>query len=180
MMRLRAEDETESMSDYASQVVAAKVEDLIDLGLSVGLLKSLQVELVKRADRTFLWVLLVLSLLEEKVESEASGRDVDGILNTRDIFCVYSELLASRPEPTKARNLLNIILAAQPLTIEEISIALAVAHCGDDSGGGSPERHLRCRAKLTFDDVVYGLVYPLKNHLKNVYGHLIRMIKKKG
>ncbi|KAI8175911.1 Vegetative incompatibility protein HET-E-1 [Colletotrichum sp. SAR 10_75] len=180
MMRLRAEDETESISDDVSRVVAAKIEDLIDRGLPVGLLKSLQAELVKRADRTFLWVSLVLSLLEEKVESGASRRDLDGILNTRDIFSVYSELLASRPEPMKARKMLNIILAAaRPLTIEEVSIALAVAPYGDDSGNGSPERHLGRRAKLTFDDVEYGLVYPLENHLKHVCGHFIRIIKKK-
>ncbi|KAI8152220.1 Vegetative incompatibility protein HET-E-1 [Colletotrichum sp. SAR 10_70] len=180
MMRLRAEDETESISDDVSRVVAAKIEDLIDRGLPIGLLKSLQAELVKRADRTFLWVSLVLSLLEEKVESGASRRDLDGILNTRDIFSVYSELLASRPEPMKARKMLNIILAAaRPLTIEEVSIALAVAPYGDDSGNGSPERHLGRRAKLTFDDVEYGLVYPLENHLKHVCGHFIRIIKKK-
>ncbi|KAF0317581.1 ankyrin repeat protein [Colletotrichum asianum] len=180
MMRLRAEDETESISDDVSRVVAAKIEDLIDRGLPVGLLKSLQAELLKRADRTFLWVSLVLSLLEEKVESGASRRDLDGILNTRDIFSVYSELLASRPEPMKARKMLNIILAAaRPLTIEEVSIALAVAPYGDDSGDGSPERHLGRRAKLTFDDVEYGLVYPLENHLKHVCGHFIRIIKKK-
>ncbi|KAH9243391.1 hypothetical protein K456DRAFT_1767636 [Colletotrichum gloeosporioides 23] len=180
MMRLRAEDETESISDDVSRVVAAKIEDLIDRGLPVGLLKSLQAELVKRADRAFLWVSLVLSLLEEKVESGASRRDLDGILNTRDIFSVYSELLASRPEPMKARKMFNIILAAaRPLTIEEVSIALAVAPYGDDSGDGSPERHLGRRAKLTFDDVEYGLVYPLENHLKHVCGHFIRIIKKK-
>ncbi|KAJ0352688.1 hypothetical protein COL154_004239 [Colletotrichum chrysophilum] len=180
MMRLRAEDETESISDDVSRVVAAKIEDLIDRGLPVGLLKSLQAELVKRADRTFLWVSLVLSLLEKKVESGASRRDLDGILNTRDIFSVYSELLASRPEPMKARKMLNIILAAaRPLTIEEVSIALTVAPYGDDSGDGSPERHLGRRAKLTFDDVEYGLVYPLENHLKHVCGHFIRIIKKK-
>ncbi|KAF4826189.1 Vegetative incompatibility protein HET-E-1 [Colletotrichum tropicale] len=167
-------------SDDVSRVVAAKVEDLIDRGLPVDLLKSLQAELVKRADGTFLWVSLVLSLLEEKVESGASRRDLDGILNTRDIFSVYSELLASRPEPMKARKMLNFILAAaRPLTIEEVSIAPAVAPYGDDSGDGSPERHLGRRAKLTFDDVEYGLVYPLENHLKHVCGHFIRIIRKK-
>ncbi|EQB54889.1 hypothetical protein CGLO_05230 [Colletotrichum gloeosporioides Cg-14] len=76
--------------------------------------------------------------------------------------------------------MLNIVFAAaQSLTVEEVNIALAVAPYGDDSGDGSPERHPGRRTKLTTDDVEYGLVYPLENHLKHVCGLFIRTIKKK-
>ncbi|KAF9879053.1 ankyrin repeat protein [Colletotrichum karsti] len=180
MIRLRAEDETDAISADVARVIRAKIEDLIDHGLPAGLLHNLQSELVKRADRTFLWVSLVLDLLEEKVESGASRRELDEILKTRDIFGIYAELLASRPDLTKARKLLEILLsAARPLTVEETSIVLAVASGSKDGRVQQSRTKARRPGDLTFDDVEYELVYPFENHLKHLCGNFIRIIRDK-
>ncbi|GKT55468.1 ankyrin repeat protein [Colletotrichum tofieldiae] len=179
MIRLRAEDETEAISDDVSKVIKARIDDLIDRGFPVVLLENLQIELIKRADRTFLWVSLVLSLLEEKVEGGASRRELDDILRTRDIYSIYAELLASRPDLPKARKMLNLILAAaKPLTVEEVSIALAVVTESEQPSHrqGLP-RKAKGPGKLTFNDVEYELVYPFENHLKHICGHFVRIIK---
>ncbi|KAK1989533.1 hypothetical protein LZ30DRAFT_576096 [Colletotrichum cereale] len=178
-IRLRGEDETGAISHDVSKVIKARIDDLIDRGFPVALLENLQLELIKRADRTFLWVSLVLGLLEEKVEGGASRRELDDILRTRDIYNIYAELLASRPDLPKARKMLNLILAAvKPLTVKEVSIALAVVPQSEQS---SQQQRLPRKAKrpgkLTFDDVEYELVYPFENHLKHICGHFIRIIK---
>ncbi|WQF88920.1 Putative P-loop containing nucleoside triphosphate hydrolase, alpha/Beta hydrolase [Colletotrichum destructivum] len=180
MIRLRAEDETGAISSDISKVVAAKIEDLIDRGLPVGLLQNLQDELVKRADRTFLWVSLVISLLEEKVENGASRRELDDIVRTRSIYSVYAALLASRPDLPKARKMLNLVLAAtRPLTVEETSIALAVVPEEDNLRDTPAEKRPKLPGRLSFDDVEYELVYPYENHIKHLCGHFVRIIRNK-
>ncbi|WDK13666.1 ankyrin repeat protein [Colletotrichum graminicola] len=44
--------------------------------------------MIIHADRAFLWVSLVLGLLEEKIERGASHREVDEIHRTRDIYTI--------------------------------------------------------------------------------------------
>ncbi|KXH54055.1 ankyrin repeat protein [Colletotrichum salicis] len=180
MIRLRAEDETDAISHDVSKLINTKIDDLMDRGFPVTLLENLQLELTKRADRTFLWISLVLSLLEEKVEGGASRRELDDILKTRDIYSVYAELLASRPDLLKARKMLNIILAAaKPLTVKEISIALAVIPEKDEPNCREPSNKSKRPKKMSFLDVEYELVYPFENHLKHTCGHFIRIIRNK-
>ncbi|GKT48348.1 vegetative incompatibility protein HET-E-1 [Colletotrichum spaethianum] len=178
-IRLRAEDETDAISHDVSMVIKARIDDLIDRGFPVALLENIQLELIKRADRTFLWVSLALGLLEEKVEGGASRRELDNILRTRDIYSIYAELLASRPDLPKTRKMLNLILAAaRPLTVKETSIALAVVP--ESKQINHPQRlprKAKSPGKLTLRDVEYELVYPFENHLKLICGHFIRITK---
>ncbi|GJC77840.1 hypothetical protein ColLi_00678 [Colletotrichum liriopes] len=174
MIRLRAEDETDAINDDVSKVTKARIDDLIDRGFPVVLLENIQLELIKRADRTFLWVSLVPSLLEEKVEGGASRRELDDILRTRDIYSIYAELFASRPDLPKARKMLNLILAAaKPLTVE-VSIALAVV---TETIDRDCQGRAKGPGKLSFNDVAYEIVYPFENHLKHICGHFVRIIK---
>jgi protein SERAC1 len=177
MMRLRGEDETEIISNDISLVVNDAISNLVEAGLPAELLESVQNDIIARADRTFLWVTLIIDLLEQKVEAGASRRELDAILQSRDIDVIYAELLSRRPDGPKARKLLSLILAAErALTVEELSIALAI----------QPEHYTfedtdqpRRPGPYTFKDVEYDLVFPFETHLKSICGHFIRIIKNK-
>jgi protein SERAC1 len=173
-IRLRGEDEPDAISNDVAIVVRSRIADMIYSGLPAQLLEAVEAELIIHADRTFLWVSLVLSLLEEKVEEGASKRELDEILRTRDIYDVYGKLLASRSESSRARKLLNIVLAATgPLTLEEVSVALSVTPDREFSKSQAPLRP----GKATFDDVEYEMVFPFENHLKVLCGHFLRIIR---
>ncbi|EGY21427.1 NACHT and WD domain-containing protein [Verticillium dahliae VdLs.17] len=170
LIRLRGEDETDAISADINRVIRSKVDELIHQGLPFQLLQTVQAELVERADRTFLWVSLILDLLEQKVEAGASQRELDELLRNRDIFRIYRELLQLRSESPRARKMLQIILGAtRPLTVDELSIALAV----------EPEPDKPRRGSRTLDDVEYELAYPFENHIKSLCGHFIRIIRER-
>ncbi|KAI1409382.1 hypothetical protein F5Y13DRAFT_170299 [Hypoxylon sp. FL1857] len=170
MARLRGEDEVDAISGDISKVVHARIDELVCQGLPIEVLRGIEAKLLARADRTFLWVSLILSLLEQKVEDGASRRELDAILKNRNIYNIYSELLASRSASQEARKALMIILAAtRPLRIDEISIALAVTPEDDTTRLGS----------TTFDDIEYDLFHPFENHIKSLCGHFIRIIRQK-
>ncbi|KAF3353859.1 Bile pigment transporter 1 [Verticillium dahliae VDG1] len=170
LIRLRGEDETDAISADINRVIRSKVDELIHQGLPFQLLQTVQAELVERADRTFLWVSLILDLLEQKVEAGASQRELDELLRNRDIFRIYRELLELRSESPRARKMLQIILGAtRPLTVDELSIALAV----------EPEPDKPRRGSRTLDDVEYELAYPFENYIKSLCGHFIRIIRER-
>ncbi|KAH6950863.1 ankyrin repeat protein [Fusarium avenaceum] len=177
MIRLRGEDQVNSISDDISQVIGFTVSELVRDGLPADFLESVKKELIQRADRTFLWVTLITQLLAAKVETGASRRELDEILKSRDIDAVYSEMLATQANESKARKMLSIILAAaKPLTVAEMSIALAITpdHNPLQSGkfSGYPD-------SKTFSDLDYDLVRPFETHIKSICGNFVRVIRTK-
>ncbi|XDG09599.1 hypothetical protein ABKA04_009214 [Annulohypoxylon sp. FPYF3050] len=170
IIRLRGEDEIDSISDDITKVVHAKVDELICQGFPIEVLNDIRGKILARADRTFLWVSLILSLLEQKVEAGASRRELDKLLRNRDIYNIYSELLATRSGSQKARKILMIMLAAtRPMTVSEISIALAVV----------PEDETKRDGRTTLKHIEDDIRYPLENHIKSLCGHFIRIIRKR-
>ncbi|KAH6855721.1 hypothetical protein B0I37DRAFT_365570 [Chaetomium sp. MPI-CAGE-AT-0009] len=178
VLRLRGEDETDAISQDVATVVKFKIDDLIANGLPAAIMEAVQRTLIARADRTFLWVSLILNLLEEKVEAGASRRELDEVLKTRDIFDIYTQLLESRSKSPRARKMLGIILAAtRPLTLDEISVALVVPPTHETllyrSGSAA-----RLEPKvLSLRDMEYDMVFPAENHIKSLCGHFVRIIQ---
>jgi hypothetical protein len=168
IIRLRGEDETDAISDDVSKVVDAKIEIMTRQGLPMDILEQFQAELIARADRTFLWVSLILELLELKVLTGASRRELDELLRNKDIYKIYGELLSANKNQSGARKLLRIILGAtRPLTIEEVSVALATPVEGDQAKG----KH------ITFDDIEYDINWPFENHIRSLCGNFLRIIR---
>lgn len=177
MLRLRGEDETGSISADISRVIDATVSNLVGDGLPIDFLLDVKHRLIRQADRTFLWVTLILQLLVAKVDTGASRRELDAILKSRDIDAIYSEMLATRVNVPKARRMLSIILAsARPLTTSEMSIALAIT---PDHNPLEPGRGPRRPDKKTFSHLEYNLVYPFETHLKSICGNFVRIIHDK-
>jgi len=179
MIRLRAEDEADNIGNDVTRVIESQIEGLIEDGLPGELMETVQRELIARADRTFLWVSLVLNLLQEKVEAGASKRELDAVLKTRDIYSIYSQLLESKPNHKRARKLLSIILAAaRALTLDEISVALAVVPANDILRQRREKIPLEA-GTLTLDEVEDDMPRPFENHIKSLCGHFVRIIRNK-
>ena len=177
VIRLKGEDESELISGDISLVVSAAIKDLIDQGLPENLLSRIEKQLILRADRTFLWITLILQLLAEKVEAGASRRELEEILQSRDIDSLFVELLISLPDVPRTRKMFSIILAAiEPLSVEQLSIALAVKprHDALDSSA-KPFRP----GPQNLDELEYDVVYPHENHIRAIGGHFIRIIQDK-
>ena len=169
IIRLRGENEVDAISDDVSLFIKSDISYLEDQGLPPDILSDMQEKLIARADRTFLWVSLILQLLRERVESGASQSELNQTLESRDIYAVYSDLLQARLDAPKARRMLNIILAAsRPMTVEELSIALAI-QLNDPSAHTLKSRNL--------DEVELDLVFPFENHIKALCGHFVRVIR---
>ena len=177
MIRLRGEDQIDAISADISRVVDVTISSLVQDGLPSDFLDDVKDQLIRRADRTFLWVTLIIQLLAAKADTGASRRDLDNILNSRDIDAIYSEMLSSRSQEPRARKMLGIILAAaRPLTISEMSIALAIK---PDHNPFEVDRvPLRPDGK-TFKDLEYDLVRPFETHVKSICGNFVRVIHNK-
>lgn len=170
MIRLRGEDEIDAISNDVSMVIRSDIFGLECQGFPPDILSAIETQLVEKADRTFLWVTLVLRLLKERVEEGASRRDIDEILQSRDIDIVYAGLLRTRLKDPRTRKLLGMILASRrPMTVEELSVALAVPIAAGEE---------LCTSR-TFNELEYDIVFPHENHLKGLCGHFIRIIRGK-
>ncbi|KAF5535202.1 ankyrin repeat [Fusarium phyllophilum] len=88
---------------------------------------AIEKELIERSDNTFLWVHMVLDLLE--ADTEASPQSFEAILrSTPDkLDGLYNRILQRTTLRRELLRILSIIAASQrPLTLDEIDVALAV------------------------------------------------------
>jgi hypothetical protein len=127
-IRLKAEEETVAISSDIERVVDANIKELgIMLDLPEDVQLNLRDNLIKGADRTFLWVSLILNILKDT--AEASQNEFHEMLNSlpSDLDTVYETILQDSPNPMKAKTILQVVVAAaRPLTLDEMDIALAI------------------------------------------------------
>lgn len=127
-IRLRGEDETSSVNADVKLVITERVRKLgVKRNLPNRVQMKLLSSLVEGADRTFLWVSLILGILEET--PLACEREFQEIISNlpEDLDAVYNKILGGSRDPKKARKILHIIVAAaRPLSLDEMNIALAV------------------------------------------------------
>ncbi|KAF5517472.1 5'-methylthioadenosine/S-adenosylhomocysteine nucleosidase [Colletotrichum aenigma] len=80
-------------------------------------------------NRTYLWLHLTLSIIDEKRSAYRKPSSVQTLPSSlpSSVFDAYEKILSRSQDEEQARNLLNIILAAtQPLTLNEINWALTL------------------------------------------------------
>jgi hypothetical protein len=128
-IRLKAEDETDSISGDIGLVVKSRVRKLASRMQfeDPSRIVSLEDDLITKADRTFLWVSLILEMLEESIGR--SEEDFMEILSNlpRSLDVVYEKTLARSPDPKTATTILQIItVAVRPLSLTEMNTALSI------------------------------------------------------
>lgn len=159
-IRLRGEDEVDAISKDVALVVQASMNEIIDQGMPRSILHDLQVALINRADRTFLWTTMVIDLLKDAAKRGASKTEMTTILASTDIFSIYHRLLDRSTDVEQARRLLRIIIAAnRPLKLWELNAALAIQSTCKD-----------------FTEVESELRHPFENYVKYLCGNFLRII----
>lgn len=129
-VRLRREDEPESISNDVELVIRNQIGDLASKGLPTEDLSWLQEALIQKADRTFLWTALMIGLLLDAARAGFSRNDLEDLLGARDIDGIYFKLLSrdsTEQQQGETRKLLQIILAAAiPLSLDRLNVAVAI------------------------------------------------------
>lgn len=126
MIRLKGEDHTESIDGDISLVVKARLQRLAE---NTGWTQlNLEQHLIANADRSFLWVKLVLDELD--IAKEKSEEAFNEVLRTlpKSLDELYNKILnqLSRNEADRksTKLLLQIIVtAARPVTLDELKVA---------------------------------------------------------
>jgi ankyrin repeat protein len=129
-IQLAGENEAEAISREIDTVIEWKVSKLaLDLTLSPVEQAILRNELLSKANRTYLWVKLVLDILYRTIGP--TSRRLKEIVRCLPptVDAAYESIL-DRIDPIerpRARKLLSIVVAAsRPLTLQELNVALTV------------------------------------------------------
>ncbi|KAF5639076.1 ankyrin repeat [Fusarium sp. NRRL 52700] len=127
-MRLIAEEETAAIAKDTTLFVRSKIIELRENSdLFPEVLQRLEERLINGADFTFLWISLVIKLVEDTEVDGISMAQLESILNTTSLDDVYERFLSGRPLPLKARKALMLVLAAvRPLTLKELCAAIEI------------------------------------------------------
>ena len=164
-IRLKGEDEVVSISKDVALMIQYRMAHLAIDGIPGFLLDDFADGLIERADNTFLWMSLVLKILQDHTRDRggASRNELLELLRNRDIYFVYNHLLGKVASPKDTQRMLHMILAAtEPLTVQEMAIALASS-----------------RDHRTLDDFASNIRYPFEDYIHSLGRHFIRIIRSK-
>ena len=194
--RLMAEDEITAIAKDINLFIRAKIEEFGPKSeLSEDVLAKVEHRLIHGADFTFLWVSLVVKLLEDAEVDGVSKEQLESILRTTDLDDVYRRLLTARKYPLKTRKILYIVIAAaRPLTLEEMCVAVEVHQdyhpreskepisdkAAPSTALSAADIHSAGPSKsygkvLDLEILSSKLCKPFGNHLRLLCGHFIRI-----
>ena len=127
-IELAGNDESASIKKEIDLVIKHQVAKLKqEIRLAPKVSDHLEGRLLKTEHRTYLWLHLLWNIIRKNLSGTKSEMDrlIDNLPN--DIQGSYEVLLQKCPDPVFARKVLEIILvAARPLTLTEIDVALNV------------------------------------------------------
>ena len=159
-IRLKGENESTAIAEDIEHIVKIRIEALGLLNnLSEVEQLSLQERIVSNADKTFLWVSLVLQLIESS--ARVSPKVFDEIIHTipDSLDAMYSKILEASPDKEFARKILHIVLAApRPLSLQELNSALHIE-----------EKH------KSYDDLVHDLDRSIESTAQQICSPFIKI-----
>ena len=127
-IELAGNDESASIKKEIDLVIKHQVANLKrDLRLAQKVSDHLQTRLLETEHRTYLWLYLLWNIIRKNLSGTKSEMDrlIDNLPD--DIQGSYEVLLQKCPDPVFAKKVLQIVLvAARPLTLTEIDVALNV------------------------------------------------------
>jgi hypothetical protein len=126
-IRLKAEDYHGIHEDVSCFIREQALRMQNITGCPDAVRKSLESELIAKADNTFLWASLVLEQIMKS--TDASSETFEGVFQQlpKRLEDLYDGILGASPEPAMQKKILAILVAARrPLTLKEVNIALAI------------------------------------------------------
>ena len=131
-VRLEGEADLSGVTQDITLVVQERVSKIpTSKGLSAGQQHDLRNRLLENADRTFLWISLVLDMIEDNPSTSKRARD--HMLSTipTKLEDTYEKVLSHIPaaDVAPARKVMYIMLAAtEPLGVEEMNTAFSISN----------------------------------------------------
>lgn len=198
-LRLAGENEAEALAADISRFAHQKIIELSSASaLPQKIMEKLNKRLVAGADFTFLWISLIVKMVEDSALNGISIADLERILTTTSLDAVYETLLAhpAKALPSKTRKVLSIILAAlRPLTMDELCVAAEIdavdcdwcpasVHQSDNLRAGTHTlpKHWKLSGRqhappsLPSLQAVYEQLHkPFDNHIRQLCGHFVRI-----
>ncbi|PWW74982.1 NACHT-ANK domain protein transcript variant 1 [Tuber magnatum] len=126
-IRLKGEEEVHAITADVARVIHEGIKSLELCWGQPGGLGYLRDLLESSADRTFLWVSLVLGILRDSVDD--SREELTNIVSTApgSLAGLYTKMLSGSRDTDRARQILHIVVAAaRPLTLREMNVALKI------------------------------------------------------
>lgn len=190
--RLSGENEIQAIAADIARFAHWRIKELSSASvLPERILQQLQERLVAGADFTFLWISLVIKMVEDAALNGISIADLDRILATTNLDDVYEKLLAAPAKrfPYKTRKVISILLASvRPLTLDELCVAIEIYgpdHHAErespDKKGPLPKQWITDNVKaeeilhLTLQEVERHLHKPVDNYIRQLCGHFVRI-----
>ncbi|KAL7942549.1 hypothetical protein V8C42DRAFT_359993 [Trichoderma barbatum] len=137
-------------ADDKSREIGREINHVIDFRMSQiadGFLREDHAKISKRLksmkNRTYLWLYLTLSIVEEGMGAYSRGSDIQVLLSglPPKVADAYEKILSRSQDDKKVEALLQIVLAAtRPLTLDEANYALTLALDGRFSSHEKLER----------------------------------------
>ncbi|PWW80033.1 hypothetical protein C7212DRAFT_361503 [Tuber magnatum] len=126
-IRLKGEEEIISIATDVTRVINEGIESLESVWGQHGGLGYFRNLLESSADRTFLWVSLILDIFRDC--DDDSQEEFTKLVTTTppDLTELYTKILDKSKSPDKARRVLSIVVAAaRPLTLREMNAAVRI------------------------------------------------------
>ncbi len=127
-IELAGNDESESIRKEIDLIIKYRVAKLKrENRLTTKVTDHLEKRLLEMEHRTYLWLYLLWEIIRKNLSGTKS--ELDGLIDNLpdDIQGSYEVLLQKCPDPLFARKVLQIVLvAARPLTLNEMDLALKV------------------------------------------------------
>ncbi|PWW71784.1 hypothetical protein C7212DRAFT_366950 [Tuber magnatum] len=162
-IRLKGEDAVDATTADVTRVIDDGIKELEVVWENPGGLEYLRNLLKSSADRTFLWVSLVLEILKDSEDD--SQVEFTNIVSASppDLAEFYTKILDKSAKPVKAQRILHIVVgAARPLTLVEMNTALTITQ---------DHRSMR--------DIQRGLYRSPEKTIKSLCGLFVRIIDSK-
>ncbi|KAF2473981.1 uncharacterized protein BDR25DRAFT_312139 [Lindgomyces ingoldianus] len=123
-----SDDEIKKISQEIDVYIRARVQDIeARLMLSYHEKELLLKKLSRISNRTYLWVYLTLDLIQSDIDIDKARIHEATSQLPKTVDEAYSRILSKSCNPDKARKILHIIVAAaRPLTLKEMTLALAL------------------------------------------------------
>ncbi|KAL6694003.1 ankyrin repeat protein [Trichoderma pleuroticola] len=141
-LHVDGDDKSEHISKEINHVIDIKLNDIArdfsqrDRDMISYRLKSME-------NRTYLWLHLILGIIEDQLSSYSRGADVEEFLSQlpSQVADAYEKILSKSQDKKKVETILQIVLVAtRPLSLDEANCALTLAL---EKGSVSSEERLR-------------------------------------
>lgn len=128
-LRFDGDDKSEEIRREIDLVIDARIQDIAG-GFSASDQRRISERLKSMEHRTYLWLHLTFSIIEESPTEYGRRSDVENLLSNlpSQVSDAYEKILSRSTNQTRTEILLQIVLAAvRPLTLEEANVALTLA-----------------------------------------------------